>query len=73
MWESFGTDVTIDWNEHAYVYGIQLVDGDVNNDYVPGGTSRPLLNAESVQAILPPTQLIVTNNIHGSLNYGINL
>ena len=70
---SFGTDITIDWNEHAYVYGIQLVDGDINNDYVPGGTSRPLLNAESVQAILPPTQLIVTNNIHGSLNYGINL
>ena len=70
---SFSTDVTIDWTEHMYMYGIQLVDGDNNPDFVSGTESRPLLNAESVQSILPPTQMIVTNNINGSLSGGINL
>lgn len=64
----FPTDVTLEWVEQNYVFGIKLVGGELNTDYdseIEG--SRPLINYDGVQVLVSPMQLIVTNNISGSL------
>lgn len=66
--QHFPTDITNDWIEQSYVFGIKLVGGVENPDYDPNNLeSRPLLTAEGVQILVAPMQLIVTSNIAGSI------
>lgn len=66
--QHFPTDITNDWIEQSYVFGIKLVGGVENPDYDPNNLeSRPLLTAEGVQVLVAPMQLVVTSNIAGSI------
>lgn len=66
--QHFPTDITNDWIEQSYVFGIKLLGGVENPDYDPNNLeSRPLLTAEGVQVLVAPMQLIVTSNIAGSI------
>lgn len=66
--QHFPTEITNEWIEQTYVFGIKLVGGIVNPDYDPNNLeSRPLLTAEGVQVLVAPMQLIVTSNIAGSI------
>lgn len=66
--QQFPTEITNEWIEQSYVFGIKLVGGIVNPDYDPNNLeSRPLLTAEGVQVLVAPMQLIVTSNIAGSI------
>lgn len=66
--QQFPTEITNEWIEQSYVFGIKLVGGIENPDYDPNNLeSRPLLTAEGVQVLVAPMQLIVTSNIAGSI------
>lgn len=66
--QQFPTEITNEWIEQSYVFGIKLLGGLANEDYDPNDmTSRPLLTTEGVQVLVAPMQLIVTSNIAGSL------
>lgn len=65
---TFPTDITNQWIEQNYVFGVKLVAGTANADYnseVDG--SRPIATFDGVQVLVAPMQLIVTSNIAGSL------
>lgn len=65
---TFPTDITLEWIEQNYVFGIKLLSGVENPDYDPDiEGSRPIINYDGVQVLVAPMQLIVTSNISGSL------
>lgn len=65
---TFPTDITNEWIEQNYVFGIKLVGGIANADYNPEvDGSRPIATFDGVQVLVAPMQLIVTSNIAGSL------
>lgn len=65
---TFPTDITLEWIEQSYVFGIKLVGGTKNDDYDPDiEGSRPIINYDGVQVLVAPMQLVVTSNINGSL------
>ena len=65
---TFPTDITNQWIEQNYVFGVKLVAGIANADYNPEvDGSRPIATFDGVQVLVAPMQLIVTSNIAGSL------
>lgn len=65
---TFPTDITNQWIEQNYVFGVKLVAGTANADYDPEvDGSRPISTFYGVQVLVAPMQLIVTSNIAGSL------
>ena len=65
---TFPTDITNEWIEQNYVFGVKLVGGTANADYNPEvDGSRPIATVDGVQVLVAPMQLIVTSNIAGSL------
>ena len=65
---TFPTDITNEWIEQNYVFGVKLVGGIANADYNPEvDGSRPIATFDGVQVLVAPMQLIVTSNIAGSL------
>ena len=65
---TFPTDITNEWIEQNYVFGVKLVGGIANADYNPEvDGSRPIVTFDGVQVLVAPMQLIVTSNIAGSL------
>lgn len=65
---TFPTDITNQWIEQNYVFGIKLVGGTANPAYNPEvDGSRPIATFDGVQVLVAPMQLIVTSNIAGSL------
>lgn len=65
---TFPTDITNQWIEQNYVFGVKLVAGTANADYNPEvDGSRPIATFDGVQVLVAPMQLIVTSNIAGSL------
>lgn len=65
---TFPTDITNQWIEQNYVFGIKLVAGTKNAEYDPEvDGSRPIVTFDGVQVLVAPMQLIVTSNIAGSL------
>lgn len=55
----FTHDITKDWNEQNYYWGIRLVDGPLN----PEGSEKPISIFNTVQPILEPTKLTVLSPI----------
>lgn len=65
---TFPTDITNEWIEQNYVFGVKLVGGTANAEYDPEvDGSRPIVTFDGVQVLVAPMQLIVTSNIAGSL------
>ena len=65
---TFPTDITNQWIEQNYVFGVKLVAGIANADYNPEvDGSRPIATFDGVQVLGAPMQLSVTSNIAGSL------
>ena len=62
---TYNTATTMEWTELSYTYGIQLVSGKKRQEITSDG--RQLLTFDTVYSILPPTKLVVTSNIYGSL------
>lgn len=59
------SNITKDWVVGNYMYGIQLVSGEPNIS--KDENARPISVVDHVQALLPPTRLIVTSNVDNSL------
>lgn len=64
----FTSEITKTWVERNYVFGVKLTAGTANEGYDDSDvTARPLVTEDSVMVLVPPTQLVVTNNITGSI------
>lgn len=59
------SNITKDWVVGNYTYGIQLVSGEPNTS--KDENAKPINVVDQVQALLPPTRLIVTSNVDNSL------
>ena len=55
----FDHNITKDWNEQTYYWGIRLVSGPLS----PEGSEKPLSTFDVVQPILQPTKLTVLSPI----------
>lgn len=59
------SNITKDWVVGNYTYGIQLVSGEPNTS--KDENAKPIVVVDQVQALLPPTRLVVTSNVDNSL------